>query len=189
VVLRALDNKWLSRAGNVALVIGAVLWVIHHFHTIGAWVPSNAFGVVLMGVGIVLMALPYVSRHVTRPQEEGPYVATGELTNMMGQLKAELEHLYQSEVGRPKAPSESFVITFARYGVAGNEADVKARLTELIENGVIDSFVTPDFLLADPAPGEPKVLRVRWEENGKPGSRSFSEGTHYVLPPSAVGQE
>jgi hypothetical protein len=78
------------------------------------------------------------------------------------------------------------VVTFASYGVPGKEADVRERLTELIDDQwVLDVEATLAYLLVDPAPGEFKTLHIRWSENGIGKASAFLEGTHVVIPDSA----
>jgi hypothetical protein len=74
-------------------------------------------------------------------------------------------------------------ITFAKYGVPGEEADVRERLTELIgDDGVLDFEANFAYLLVDPAPDQFKKLRVRWRYNGKPDASGYDAGTHIVIP-------
>jgi hypothetical protein len=77
------------------------------------------------------------------------------------------------------------VITFAMYGAAGAESDVKDRLVELIDDdGVLDFIVDNATLVgaADPAPGVDKNLRMRWQEDGVARASSFDEYVHVVIP-------
>jgi hypothetical protein len=76
------------------------------------------------------------------------------------------------------------------YGVPGKEADVTDRLTGLISaDGVLD-FIADNATLVDvdPALNEGKTLRLRWTYDGKPYAVAFLEGTHVVIPDSAVSE-
>lgn len=89
----------------------------------------------------------------------------------------------------PVTQETPLVITSAKYGVPGKEADVKDRLTELIEDGVLDFEASLAYLLVDPAPGEFKTLRIRWLDRGKPDASAYHENTHIVIPRSAAREQ
>jgi hypothetical protein len=85
--------------------------------------------------------------------------------------------------GFPKRKrSEALVIIDAVYGAHGKEQDVTRRLNGLVSNGVLDIIVDNLTMGGDPAEGQEKTLRIRWEAEGEPGASSFSEGTHMVVP-------
>jgi hypothetical protein len=82
------------------------------------------------------------------------------------------------------------VIDFAMYGVPGKEADVRDRLTELIDkDGILDFEATLAYLLVDPAPNEFKTLRIRWHYRGEPDASAFREGTHIIIPREAARKQ
>jgi hypothetical protein len=81
--------------------------------------------------------------------------------------------------------AEPLRVTRAIYGVHGREVDVTGTLNALIEDGIVLDFFADNATLVkgnDPAPGEPKKLRIRWTEYGVGKASSFLEGTHVVIP-------
>jgi hypothetical protein len=56
---RLLDNRWVSRAGNVSFVVGAVVFLIR---LASGWSPLTIVTVLLIAIGVVLMGLSHRDR-------------------------------------------------------------------------------------------------------------------------------
>jgi hypothetical protein len=55
----------------------------------------------------------------------------------------------------------------ASYGAGNQRADVTDRVKALVRNGLLELRVDPDTLGGDPAPGTPKTLRLRYNDDGR----------------------
>lgn len=81
-------------------------------------------------------------------------------------------------VGRPGG----LRIFYARYGVPGNEIDVRERLRPLLQNDAVNTVVGAESMGADPAPNVVKTLTVIYEVRGRTFEKTASDGQPLVLP-------
>jgi len=73
MVGRALDNKWISRAGNAVFLLGLALWVVHR---VSGWFHLPGVTLALIASGVVLMLVPHRHAFSRGQQTDAAHIAT-----------------------------------------------------------------------------------------------------------------
>jgi hypothetical protein len=140
----ALDNKWVSRLGNLSFIVGGVLWGIREVSSFGA---TNAAIVALLLAGILLMAVPPLSRRINGPHAERRkaerFLALGRQqerasTADLDMRLDEITPISASFTLHPKAPSAPVV-----GGVVGNTRAIAREASELAKAAAAGSGLSP----------------------------------------------
>lgn len=76
-------NPWVSRAGNATFLVGVVVFVVR---LVRGWDPLTILVAVLLGVGVLLMAVPVVARRRPRTPK------SDKTSEVQGDLSVEIEH-------------------------------------------------------------------------------------------------
>jgi len=77
----------------------------------------------------------------------------------------------------------------AQYGYEGNYADVTSAVRTYLNEGVINLTVSHGAVgIPDPNPQKPKLMKVDYEINGYPGSKTIPDGQRFTInaPPVAT---
>jgi hypothetical protein len=82
----------------------------------------------------------------------------------------------------PQTLTLGLLVVSATYGANGKMADVTAILNALVLNHRLDFHVNNATMGGDPVVGVGKTLAIEYANDGQRFRRTFSEGTHVVLP-------